>query len=298
MNTVTPHVFEASFDLAADRARVFAALTEPDQLRRWFAEHVDAEPEVGGAFRFWGRHTAHVLGEDLADQRITEFEPGVRFAFDWTWGGTRTRVTFELSGGGDETRLVARQEAEGDIAGHAPGDVRWVMEDFWRLSIGNLRRYLRVGEPALRPDHSEQKGDVEVAIEIDAPVRTVWRLLTDPAELDKWIGKGSKIELRVGGAYSYGWADLPEMQESKCVGPTKILEIEPERRLVHDWDYEGGATDRTEWTLEPLEGGRTRLSVRQIGTAKASEYSGYTNGWAKFLIDIAEWARGERPTGC
>jgi uncharacterized protein YndB with AHSA1/START domain len=34
--------------------RIFSALTDPAELRRWFAEHVEIEPRQKGAYRFWG----------------------------------------------------------------------------------------------------------------------------------------------------------------------------------------------------------------------------------------------------
>ena len=50
------HTFTCPLTGSPDR--VFSALTDPGQLRRWFAERVEIEPRQGGAFRFWGRHTS------------------------------------------------------------------------------------------------------------------------------------------------------------------------------------------------------------------------------------------------
>ena len=49
------HTFEMT--LPGDPARVFAALTTPEPLTRWFADHVQVELREGGPFRFWGRHS-------------------------------------------------------------------------------------------------------------------------------------------------------------------------------------------------------------------------------------------------
>ncbi len=284
MNATRTHVFENRFAVAFARERVFAAMTDPAQLRVWFAEHAEVGDAPGGAFRFWGRHSAHVLTEDAADQTLTAFERGERVAFDWTWGGAPTRVsmTFEDAEGG--TALTIRQEADGEVAGHKPGEIRWLMEDLWALTVGNLRQYLKAGAPALLPDHTAGAGDVELSIEIEAPADAAWRALTVPGELDKWLSEAAAVDLREGGVYSYGWV----IEDCGECGPSTILELEPGRRLVHDWAYDEDASNRTEWTVEPLGPGRCRVTVRQVGARNPKEYSGYSNGWAKFLLSLRE----------
>jgi uncharacterized protein YndB with AHSA1/START domain len=48
---------EFTWKLPARPARVFAALTDAAELEQWFAEHAEVEPQLGGAYRFWGKHT-------------------------------------------------------------------------------------------------------------------------------------------------------------------------------------------------------------------------------------------------
>lgn len=281
--TTTPHVFEHRYELAFPRARVFGAMTEAEHLTVWFCAHAEVGARVGGAYRFWGRHTAHVATPEEADQTLTAFEPGAHLAFTWTWGGAPTRVSMTFEDAGEGTAVTIRHEADGEVAGHRPGDIRWLLEDLWSLSIGNLRRYLRTGEPALLPDHSMGAGDVVLSIEIEAPADRAWRALTVAGELDKWLSHNATIDLREGGAYSYGW-DLEGCGE---VGPTRILELDERgRRLVHDWAYDEDASNRTEWTVEDLGAGRCRVTVRQVGARTPKEFSGYTTGWAKFLLAL------------
>ncbi len=83
-------------------ARVFEALTSPDQLRGWFAEYVDLEPHPGGAFRFWGRRTYGTPTEAAAQQRFTWFEPGRGVAFTWRFDGADTEVRVTLDAALDE----------------------------------------------------------------------------------------------------------------------------------------------------------------------------------------------------
>jgi hypothetical protein len=55
MNAAWTHDY--TLVIPAPAARLFQALTTSGDLERWFAERARVEPRVGGAFRFWGRHT-------------------------------------------------------------------------------------------------------------------------------------------------------------------------------------------------------------------------------------------------
>jgi uncharacterized protein YndB with AHSA1/START domain len=58
--------------------RVWAAVTEPDQLAKWFPSAVEFEPRVGGAVVFRGDpHMANAPGV------VIGFDPPTHFAFSW-----------------------------------------------------------------------------------------------------------------------------------------------------------------------------------------------------------------------
>ena len=85
------HTFEMT--LPGDPARVFAALTTPEPLTRWFADHVQVELREGGAFRFWGRHSYGTPSGAAATQRVTRLEPPTVLAFSWQFEGVPSEVT-------------------------------------------------------------------------------------------------------------------------------------------------------------------------------------------------------------
>ncbi|TDD65687.1 SRPBCC family protein [Jiangella aurantiaca] len=76
------------------RARVWAAITEPEHLSQWFPSRAEFDPVVGSDVRF------DMDGERF-DGRVTEAEPGRVLAF--TWGDDHLR--FELHDDGDGCRL-------------------------------------------------------------------------------------------------------------------------------------------------------------------------------------------------
>jgi len=292
-------VFEETYTLDATPAALWSAWTERPALEAWFCERADLVLRVGGWFRFWGRYTPHVPDEPDARQSIEDLEPGRRLAFAWTWMGAATRVSMEIeSAGGGRSTLRLRHESAGVFDRHDPGDSAYVLLDFWSLSIANLEGYLRDGAAVLRCEHctdgAAMEGDAEVSVEIEAPAEIVWGTLTEPARIERWMGveaapggsAGVRVGSGVGGVYSFGWT-----KDGEAIGPTRILEWAPGRRLVHDWTYPSSASTRTAWTIEPLGDDRCRLTVRQIGVGDAFERSDYTNGWAKFLLDLRVAAR-------
>lgn len=137
------HVHAAA--LRAAPGRVFRALTEPDALRRWFAEDVQVEPRQGGVFRFWGRHTPGTPAQEDARQVVTRFEPDRLLAILWPILEVDTDVTFALEPDGQGSRLTVTH----DVSGELP---RSLVTDFWRAAIANLATHLSGGSPEL-PDY-------------------------------------------------------------------------------------------------------------------------------------------------
>jgi uncharacterized protein YndB with AHSA1/START domain len=85
--------------LEHSRARVWRAVTDPDELRQWFPTAVVYEPRVGAPmqFDFGGQH-----GLDVWPGEVLEWDPPNVFAFAWA----KDVLRFELSDEGDATRLV------------------------------------------------------------------------------------------------------------------------------------------------------------------------------------------------
>ena len=284
--------FTRHLDAAPEAA--FDRLTNPAHLRAWFAEHVEIEPRVGGAYRFWGRHTPLVPTPSDAAQRLTRFDPGHALRYEWYWGGNDTEVLIELSSDANAAASAARTKLwlrhtliDGTVAGYSRTESDFFSQDFWCVALANLREHLRSGKPAIRPDFADPSDTARVSIEIDAPRERVWHALTDAREMDKWLSKTGVAEPLVGGAYSYGW----NFDGCTC-GPTKILEMEPPHRLVHDWFYEpdgarGGAS-RTEWVLDALSPTRTRVTITQFAITSPRNHTGYTGGWAKFAVALKD----------
>jgi uncharacterized protein YndB with AHSA1/START domain len=74
--------------------------------------------------------------------------------------------------------------------------------------------------------------EVTRSIDIQAPPSAVWRWLSSPEALRRWLSPSLEIDLRVGGGYHLLGPD-----ESRISGT--VLELVPEGRLVLSWLEEG-----------------------------------------------------------
>lgn len=130
-------------DIPAARERVFAALTEPEHLRRWSAPEglavVDGDTDlrVGGGWRVVMAEPDGARHEAFGTYR--EIAPPERLVYTHAWrrddGGSspETVLTVELRPRGDGTRLLFTQ------AGFPSPESRDGHRDGWSSALGHLR---------------------------------------------------------------------------------------------------------------------------------------------------------------
>jgi len=117
-NTAEKTSLEIKRSINAPRDRVYAAWTEPAQLKEWFGpenvrtRNFTADARVGGKYRW------DLINEEGEDMTISgeyrELIPGKKIVFTWKWDddeawkNTSSVVTLELSDrdGGTELRLI------------------------------------------------------------------------------------------------------------------------------------------------------------------------------------------------
>lgn len=256
--------------------QVFKALTSSDALKAWFAEDADVSLE-DKRYAFWGKFTPGNPDKATGMQHeIVEIEPNRRLKFRWqTTPEVLTEVEFRLLEKGDLTVLLLSQTRIATDLSHVEA---YTMEDFWFLSLENLRRYLDGKASEARVDFSaSMKGDVKWDTLIDASLERVFDVLIKPQYLNKWIANNAEVDPKLGGTLSYGWEGVP---------PFRIVALEPNRKLAYDWeedDQDGNMqTTIVTWTLEESNG-KTRLTLVQSGFAPDADNDGIHVGWRNFL---------------
>ena len=284
---------EFSFPIPAPGERVFRALIEEKELTRWFAEHAEVQPRVGGRFRFWGRHTVGAPSEEEARGTLRELEAGDRMAFDWRILGVASVVSISLSpeerDGESYTRVAVTHALEGKIDGPRP---RELVDDWWRFVVGNLAAHVTGHGEVVRPDFADPSPEIRLTTVIDAPPARVFRALIEPDALNRWIAKDASVDARVGGRFDLGWSSADDVEHHGP--PMRILELEPDARLTISWpDWRGDASvpeQRVTWILEPAGSG-TRVTLVHAGFVRAVDLSDYPFGWGHFLERLADVAR-------
>ena len=281
-----PPMFEhhATFPLPAPTERAFAALVDPVQLSRWFAERVTIEPRSGGAFTIGGRGA---LG---ATNSITAVEPGRMLAFTWSLYDVPTEVRLRITDGKEPG--TSTLEVDHVVRGALPvRNGKHFIDDLWRHHAGNLAEHLRGGSNVALPDLGSDNPEVRVSIEIAAKPAKVFRALLEPELMNKWLFATAKVDVAAG-TYSYGWKYEHEGRQV-AGGPTRIVELVENEKLVTDWTDWRGDPDkpltRITWLLEPLDGGaRTRVTVIHDGFEHPVDRSDYHQGWAGFLDGLSK----------
>ncbi len=254
--------------LAADTSDVFQALTDQTILERWFAEQADIELE-NRKFGFRGRYTPD--GESYS-QELMIAAPDNRLVYSWQLFGCKSVVDIHLANPAPDQTIVSI-----DHLG-VPVEHTGLLDNFWSLSLENLRGWLTTGSNDLpRYDFSTiPRGDVHCEIDIDAPAEQVFKALVDPGQLDRYMGYGTRIDPEPGGRYDVGWGEN---------GPQRILDISAPERLSYSWRWEDSGDTVVTWTLDG-SGGRTRLTLVHSGFAADRVGTDYSIGWLDYMNKI------------
>lgn len=243
------------------------ALTDPDILRVWLAEHV--EVELPGRYAFWGRSTPE---GDAPHQRLLHADDRtVRFA--WTLDGVETTTEFAVAEDGSDASIVSVSQSHFDMQeALEDSNIRGVLQTYWYLAVANLVEHFEGRALTPKPDFTSAELRAEVLI--DASPAKVYASLIDSETVSRWFGYPIEIEPRVGGRYSMGGFDA----EGE---PARILELETDRKVSIDWGHNGVGT----WELEG-SGGKTRLTMVQSGFDR-TPYA----GWLGSVSGLAELRR-------
>ena len=142
------------------------------------------------------------------------------------------------------------------------------------------------------------KRDVKLEQTYPQPVDAVWKALTDPAQVGRWLMPMEGFKPRKGTRFQFR---SPRMMASwNGVVDCEVLDAEAPRKLVYTWRGQGmdgqpnadfSATTVT-WTLEPGADGGTKLRLEHSGfTGIKSVLLSFMMGmdWKKKLrADVAD----------
>jgi uncharacterized protein YndB with AHSA1/START domain len=132
-------IVERTFD--APVMRVWKALTDVNEMRQWYFDLKEFEPEIGFEFEFVVEHEGTTYRHLC---RVTEVIPQKKIAYTWRYKGEPgdSLVAFELFGDGDKTRLKVTHTGI-ETFPKTPAYARKNFEAGWTALIGTeLKKFV------------------------------------------------------------------------------------------------------------------------------------------------------------
>jgi uncharacterized protein YndB with AHSA1/START domain len=269
MEKIEKLTIERSIWIDAPQERVWQAVTEPEQLAKWFLP-----PSLGAQLKRDNNGTISVLMGNMAIE-IAHFETldqprqvssrslpdgllATTYALEEEKGGTRVTVTMS---GFEALPEDARQER---LAPSGAG---------WEKALANLKAYIN-GQELPYPQgyiaalfgyrrEAKEKFAVERSIWIKATRERVWRAITDLEQVENWFSPGTKWQgtgLKVGGKF---YVQNPETNAEMYVQVIDV--VDPPHQFVTRTEPEPPEVPHvTVWTLIEEDGG-TRLTITYTG---------------------------------
>jgi uncharacterized protein YndB with AHSA1/START domain len=125
---------------------------------------------------------------------------------------------------------------------------------------------------------------ISVECDLPHPPAKVWRTLTEPELLAKWV-MANDMKPSVGHAFTFRLEPTPWWDG---IVNCEVLESDPPRRLRYSWrgGPESSQVDTVvTWTLTPTSSGGTKLELVQSGFLPANKFAfdGARQGWESML---------------
>lgn len=138
----------------------------------------------------------------------------------------------------------------------------------------------------------ETASAVRREIKVDATPETIFGYLVEPDKMPLWMGSEAELDPRAGGIYRL------KINE-KAIARGEFVEVEPPRRVVFTWGWEGDehkvapGTSTVEITLES-DGDGTIVRLIHTDLPEESRDS-HSHGWETYLERLTIVACGGDP---
>ena len=136
MIAVQPFVIERTYNAPIEK--VWNALTDKDQMKKWYFDLAEFKPVVGFEFQFYGQ--GHKGEQYLHLCKVTQVIPGKKISYTWSYDKYEgvSEVSFELFAEGDKTRLKLTHEGLETFPSNNPDFAKQSFSDGWTMLIGTL----------------------------------------------------------------------------------------------------------------------------------------------------------------
>jgi len=135
-----PVIVENTFNVSPEK--IWKAITDKDEMKKWYFDLPDFKPELGSEFQFEGgteqKKYLHLC-------KITEVIPFKKLTYSWSYDGYEgiSFVTFELFPEGDKTKLKLIHSGLESFPSNNPDFAKQNFLAGWTEIIGtSLKKYL------------------------------------------------------------------------------------------------------------------------------------------------------------
>ncbi|HLK28573.1 MAG TPA: SRPBCC domain-containing protein [Puia sp.] len=135
-----PFVIERTFNAPA--STIWKALTDKNEMKKWYFDIADFKPEVGFEFTFNGGSEQKTYVHLCV---VKEAIPNKKLSYTWRYEDYQgiSLVTFELFPEGDKTTLKLTHEGLESFPQDSPDFARTSFEQGWTYIVGkSLKEYL------------------------------------------------------------------------------------------------------------------------------------------------------------
>ena len=141
---MSERTIEQTIQIEASPSAVFRALTDANELSRWWTTRAESDPRTGGSFSYTWEFEEQTERNHTREDVYADVTPDEHIRYDWPMPLGNTVVDFRLEPSGDGTELVLEHEGWG-----TGGDWDQAYEMHvggWQFFLGNLKTYLERGE--------------------------------------------------------------------------------------------------------------------------------------------------------
>ena len=240
--------------------------------------------------------------------KILEITPEKELTIQWyldSWPG-RLSVKFEALKP-TVTKLII--EFSTDIA-DAPINIEplashgrsfYFIQGSWNHALFKMRSLIEDEQEGviITPENNDHL--VCLSIDIVASPQKLYEALLTLKTLKLWAGndfilESAEIDPVIDGTYCYGWYPKGTATADLLDGPSKILKLEENRLVVHNW-HGGDELAEISWELEDRGNGITQLKFTHsplLGFSRGNVWS-YRSGWSEIIYSLKWYAERNEP---
>jgi uncharacterized protein YndB with AHSA1/START domain len=235
-----------SVGIHASPAEVYAALTDPGELSRWFVSEASIELRPGGAYRWIFGPETGAAGSDasVASGEFVAIVPQEVLKMRARVEELETDLEFRLDPWRDGTVLTVSHTG-------FPGEEAWdetfrSIDQEWASEIQILKLYLEQARGMVRRScfHDAR---------LDATAEGLFERFVTPSGLASWLADRAAADPTLGGELRLEWDGRPALKGRYVVW-------DPDRFLVMTWEEETPSVVRV-WLDESEDGGAAELSL-------------------------------------